>query len=78
MSKGIVYWNNFCLGRYWIIDYVEKEQSLSRSPIIEDVSSFYSQQYYFVPKALVSTSNNLDIFEELCGDPRAIQLLSIQ
>ncbi|KAK4528164.1 hypothetical protein GAYE_SCF51G6098 [Galdieria yellowstonensis] len=78
MSKGILYWNNFCLGRYWIMEYIEKEQSLARTPIVEDHSSFYSQQYYFVPKAIISTSNDICVFEELCGDPTKIQLLSIE
>eukprot|EP00871_Galdieria_phlegrea_P002262 jgi/Galph1/3036/GphlegSOOS_G1684.1 len=78
MSKGIAYWNNFCLGRYWIIDYIDRDPSILHSPIVEDRTTYYSQQYYFVPKAIVSTSNDICIFEELCGDPSKIQLLSMQ
>ncbi|GJQ10576.1 hypothetical protein GpartN1_g2367.t1 [Galdieria partita] len=78
MSKGLLYWNNFCLGRYWIVNYIEKDASLSRSPIVEDHNTFYSQQYYFVPKAIISDTNDFCIFEELCGDPTKIQLLTIQ
>eukprot|EP00871_Galdieria_phlegrea_P005283 jgi/Galph1/5756/GphlegSOOS_G4373.1 len=76
MTKGLLYWNDFCLGRYWITPTdITEDRSIRNSPIEEQKNSLFTQQYYFVPKGIIQEQNSLKIFEELYGQPESIRVL---
>ncbi len=72
MTRGLIWLNGQCVGRYWTV----AGQRASLVPrYANPVSTSPTQRAYALPAACLRPLNQLVLFDELGGDPTAIQLI---
>ena len=75
MTKGMIYLNGLCAGRYWLVagDGPEPAWVLNMVSHNPDVKQ-PTQRYYHLPLEWLRDHNTLVIFEEVGGDACAVKL----
>ena len=71
MTKGLMWLNGHCLGRYWLVTATDEQQ---KHPLTTIGTGQPTQRYYHVPIEWLADTNSLVLFEEVGGDPAQIQL----
>ena len=75
MTKGMVWVNGHCLGRYWLIPGTGKNSEFIAGSPIQDVAVGQpTQRYYHLPADWLGEHNELVVFEELGGDPAGVKV----
>ncbi|MFA6962566.1 MAG: beta-galactosidase [Opitutaceae bacterium] len=77
MTKGLVWLNGRCLGRYWNIvesDPMGPWMGWMKGSLDAIPSGVATQRHYHVPADWLREHNSLVLFEELGGDPASIRL----
>ena len=77
MTKGMVWLNGRCLGRYWLAPAVCRTRDWLAPPISHSGMEAPTQRLYHLPREWLETHNTLALFEELGGDPTLITLRAI-
>jgi beta-galactosidase len=76
MTKGLVWVNGHCLGRYWLTPGAgANAEFISGSPIQDVGVGEPTQRYMHLPADWLNERNELLVFEELGGDVRGIQIV---
>ena len=78
LGKGLVWINGQCIGRHWLVRIREqKDKHLEHGTglLMDESTAEPSQRYYHLPREWVrSGRNEIIVFEETGGDPRAVQV----
>lgn len=78
LGKGLVWVNGECLGRHWLVHIrAQKDKHLEHGTglLMDESTAEPSQRYYHLPREWVRPGRNeIIVFEETGGDPRAVQV----
>ena len=74
MTKGLAWLNGHCIGRYWLIRSTERPCTCNSSVVKHVEIGQPTQRYYHLPSDWLAERNAMVLFEELGGDPSAVQL----
>lgn len=74
MNKGMIWLNQKCLCRYWLIPATGKSVHSPANTTQAQKVGEPTQRYYYIPESWLKEKNEIIIFEEYGGAPQKIKL----
>ena len=76
MTKGMIYLNGQCVGRYWTHPATGRDVfEAYRESVLHEFTPAPTQRYYHLPADWLDDVNTLTIFEEIAGDAGTIRVV---
>ena len=70
----MIWLNGRCAGRYWLAAARGHSQDWLAQAVTDESLGEPTQRYYHLPRGWLRPVNTLVLFEEVGGDPAAVQL----